>query len=123
MFVTQALRGEPLTVFGDGSQTRSFCFVSDEVEGIHALLKSDVTGPVNVGNPTELSILELAQKIIEITGSESRIVFRDLPTDDPKVRLPDIERAQQRLGWKPRVGLEDGLGRTIAWFRDPVSLD
>ncbi len=121
MFITQALAGEPLTVYGDGSQTRSFCFVSDEVEGIYALLKSNVHGPVNVGNPAELSVLDLAQKIIEITGSESRIEFRDLPTDDPKVRLPDIRRAQKLLGWAPRVGLDDGLTQTIGWFKGPAA--
>src|SRR5216110_412027 len=112
-FISQALRGEPLTVYGDGSQTRSFCYVSDLVEGIVRLLRSDHSGPVNCGNPMEVSILQFAEKIKAFTGSRSEIVFRPLPEDDPKVRQPDITRARKLLGWEPRIGLEDGLRRTI----------
>jgi len=116
-FISQALRGEPLTVYGDGSQTRSFCFVSDLVEGIVRLLRSDHSGPVNCGNPTEVSILEFARKIVALTRSKSEIVYRPLPEDDPKVRQPDIGRARQLLGWEPSVSLEEGLQRTIDYFR------
>jgi len=116
-FITQALAGEPLTVFGDGQQTRSICHVSDLVEGIYRLMESDVTLPVNLGNPAELSMLDLARQIIRLTGSSSTIEFRPLPADDPKVRLPDIGRARALLGWEPRVAPEDGLRRTIDWFR------
>lgn len=123
-FIAQALRGEPLTVFGDGSQTRSFCYVSDLVEGIYQLLMSGETEPVNVGNPREMTILEFARKIIELTGSSSQITFvrpEDARIrDDPKVRQPDISKARRVLGWEPRVELEEGLQLTIAWFRDRV---
>jgi dTDP-glucose 4,6-dehydratase len=119
-FISQALRREPLTVYGDGSQTRSFCYVSDLVEGIVRLLRSDYSGPVNCGNPSEVTILEFAKRIIALTGSSSEIVFRPLPEDDPKVRQPDITRARKLLGWEPRVGLEDGLRHTIDYFRDKV---
>ncbi len=123
-FVAQALRGEPLTVFGDGSQTRSFCYVSDLIEGIYRLLESEVTDPVNLGNPEEMSILEFAHKIVALTGSRSPIVFvqpEDARVrDDPKVRKPDITRARTLLGWQPQVSLEEGLRRTIEWFRDRV---
>ena len=116
-FISQALKGEPLTVYGDGSQTRSFCFVSDLVEGIVRLLRSDYRSPVNLGNPIEVSIREFADRIKALTASRSEIAFRPLPVDDPKVRQPDIARARQLLGWEPRVSLEDGLRRTIDYFR------
>ena len=116
-FISQALRNEPLTVYGDGLQTRSFCYVSDLVDGIVRLLRADYTGPVNCGNPTEVTILEFADRIKALTGSSSEIVFRPLPEDDPKVRQPDITRARRLLGWEPRVSLEDGLSHTIEYFR------
>ncbi|MCX6654495.1 MAG: SDR family oxidoreductase [Candidatus Bathyarchaeota archaeon] len=116
-FVTQALNNEPLTVFGAGSQTRSFCYVSDLIEGIYKLMLSGVNEPVNLGNPKEITILELTEKILEITRSESEIVFKPLPENDPKVRRPDIKRAQQLLGWSPQVHLVEGLQRTIGWFK------
>jgi nucleoside-diphosphate-sugar epimerase len=115
-FVHQALRGEPITVYGDGSQTRSFCFVDDEVAGLIALLDSDVTGPVNIGDPTEFTMLEFARLVIEMTGSTSEVVFRPLPTDDPKLRRPDISLARSALGWRPTTPLADGLRRTIEAF-------
>jgi dTDP-glucose 4,6-dehydratase len=120
-FIAQALRGEPMTVYGDGSQTRSFCYVSDLVEGIVRLLRSDYDkGPVNIGNPVEVTILQFAERIKALTGSKSEIVFRPLPEDDPKVRQPDIGRARAILGWEPKVGLEEGLRKTIAYFRGRV---
>ena len=123
-FIAQALRGEPLTVFGDGSQTRSFCYVADTVEGIYRLLMSDETDPVNIGNPSEMTILQFAHKIIELTGSSSPITFvqpKDVRIkDDPKVRQPDIGKARRVLDWEPKVSLEEGLGKTIAWFRERV---
>lgn len=117
-FITQALAGKPLTVYGDGTQTRSFCYVSDLVEGIYRLLVSEVNDPVNLGNPHEMRIIDFARKIIELTRSKSDIVFEKLPIDDPKVRQPDITRAQELLGWEPQVKLEDGLMTTIEYFRD-----
>jgi dTDP-glucose 4,6-dehydratase len=116
-FASQALRGEDVTVFGDGSQTRSLCYVSDLVDGIHRLMMSDVSDPVNVGNPRELTIRQLAERIVALTGSKSRIVERPLPVDDPKVRQPDITRARTLLGWEPKVPLEEGLPRTLDYFR------
>ena len=116
-FMSQALRHEDVTVFGSGSQTRSFCYVSDLVDGIIRLMQSDVNEPVNIGNPHEMSIEEIARTIIRMTGSRSRIVYRPLPTDDPKVRQPDITRAQSLLGWSPKVTLEEGLASTIEYFR------
>ena len=116
-FIPQAIRGESITVFGDGSQTRSFCYVSDQVEGIYRLLMSDINEPVNIGNPDEKSILELTQTILRITESKSEIVHRPLPEDDPKVRQPDIAKAHQKLGWKPNVSLEEGLKITVEWFK------
>jgi dTDP-glucose 4,6-dehydratase len=113
-FLRQALDGSPLTVFGDGSQTRSFCYVDDTVEGLFKLAMSDYHLPVNVGNPAEMTLLELAETIIAVTGTSSKVVFEGLPTDDPKVRRPDIARAREVLGWEPAVGLEDGLRRTVA---------
>jgi dTDP-glucose 4,6-dehydratase len=119
-FIAQALRSEPMTVYGDGSQTRSFCYVSDLVEGIVRLLRSDHSGPVNCGNPMEVSILQFAEKIKALTQSRSEIVFRPLPEDDPKVRQPDIGLARRLLGWQPSVSLEDGLRKTIDYFRGVV---
>ena len=115
--ICQALAGEPLTVFGDGSQTRSFCYVADLIDGIYRLLLSDVTEPVNIGNPAELSVLDFAKTIKRLTGTSSEIVFKPLPVDDPKVRQPDITKAKTKLGWEPRVRLEDGLSKTIEYFR------
>jgi dTDP-glucose 4,6-dehydratase len=117
-FIHQALTEQPLTVFGDGQQTRSFCYVSDLVEGIGRLLCSDLVEPVNLGNPEEMTILEFARRILAVTGSSSPITFEPLPVDDPKVRQPDISRARTALGWEPRVGLEEGLVATVADFRD-----
>ena len=122
-FISQALRGEDLTVYGDGSQTRSFCFVADLVEGICRLLRSDYDGPVNLGNPQEMSVLDFAKLIIALTGSRSRIAFRPLPADDPQVRQPDIRLARRVLEWQPQVPLETGLGQTIAYFRDRLEHD
>ena len=116
-FITQALRGEPITVYGDGSQTRSFCYVSDLVEGLFRLLLSDEHEPVNLGNQEEVTILQFAREVIEITGSQSEIVFRPLPQDDPKVRRPDITKAKKILDWEPRVSRPDGLKRTIPYFQ------
>jgi dTDP-glucose 4,6-dehydratase len=115
--IGQALAGEPMTVFGDGSQTRSFCYVSDLIEGIYRLLLSDEPDPVNIGNPRELSVLEFARTIRRLTGTSAEIVFKPLPEDDPKVRQPDITRARTLLGWEPKVKLEEGLSRTIDYFR------
>jgi dTDP-glucose 4,6-dehydratase len=119
-FMWQALRGEPLTVFGDGSQTRSFCYVDDLVEGIWRLLNSNESNPVNVGNPREMTILEFAHAILKLTGSKSPIVHEPLPVDDPKIRQPDITRARELLGWEPKVPLEAGLARTFEYFRTRV---
>ncbi|MBI1389089.1 MAG: NAD-dependent epimerase/dehydratase family protein [bacterium] len=120
-FVSQALRDEPITVFGDGGQTRSFCFVSDEVDGIIRLLGSDATTPVNIGNPSEMTVKQLAERVIELTGSKSEIVHKELPEDDPKVRKPDITRARTILGWEPKVALDEGLTRTIAYFKEALA--
>lgn len=116
-FISQALRGEAVTIFGAGTQTRSFCYVTDLVDGILRLMASSVNDPVNIGNPHEMSIEEMARLIIRMTGSTSRIVFGDLPEDDPKVRQPDITRARTLLGWEPRVALDEGLTSTIDYFR------
>ena len=116
-FIRQALRGEPLTIYGDGSQTRSFTYVSDLIEGIWRLMHAPVNDPVNIGNPREMTLLELAKHVLRATGSKSEIVFRALPTDDPKVRQPDIGRAKRLLGWAPSVELEEGLARTVEWCR------
>ena len=116
-FIAQALRGEDITVFGDGAQTRSFCFVDDLVEGIVRLMNKDgVTGPVNIGNPAETTILEFARRIIQLTGSPSKIINRPLPSDDPRQRQPDISLARKLLGWEPKIPLEAGLKRTIDYF-------
>jgi dTDP-glucose 4,6-dehydratase len=119
-FISQALDDRPLTVYGDGSQTRSFCYVDDLVDGIVALLRSGEHEPVNIGNPDERSILDLAEAVISLTGASSEIVFEPLPEDDPKIRCPDIARARALLGWAPRVSLEEGLERTVAWFRSAL---
>jgi dTDP-glucose 4,6-dehydratase len=119
-FVGQALRGEPLTVYGDGSQTRSFCFVSDLVDGMVRLLMSAENDPVNVGNPIELPIRAFAETINRLTGNPAGIVVRPLPTDDPRQRRPDITRARALLGWEPQVSLEEGLARTIDYFRSKL---
>jgi dTDP-glucose 4,6-dehydratase len=116
-FVTQALAGEPITVFGEGSQTRSLCYVDDLIDGIHRLLASDHPLPVNIGNPSEITMLELARMVRELCGSTSEIVFEPLPVDDPRRRRPDITLARELLAWEPRVPLKDGLARTIAWWR------
>jgi dTDP-glucose 4,6-dehydratase len=115
--ICQALAGEPLTVFGDGSQTRSFCYVSDLIDGIYRLLRSEVVDPVNIGNPAELTVLEFAKTIQKLTGTKSEIVFKPLPEDDPKVRQPDITKARAKLGWEPKVKLQEGLERTIGYFQ------
>jgi dTDP-glucose 4,6-dehydratase len=115
-FICQALSGKDLTAFGDGSQTRSFCFVDDLIEGILRLLHSDCSDPVNIGNPAEMTVLEFAEEIIRLTGSESKIVFEPLPVDDPKVRQPDISLASEILDWEPRIALEAGLKKTIEFF-------
>ncbi|MCS6285455.1 MAG: SDR family oxidoreductase [Nitrospira sp.] len=117
-FIVQALRGLPLTIYGDGTQTRSFCYVDDMVEAFQALMSTsdDVTGPINLGNPTEFTMLQLAEEVISICNSPSSIVFKPLPADDPKQRRPDISKAEKVMGWSPKVGLRDGLGKTVAYF-------
>ncbi len=120
-FMAQAIRGEPLTVYGDGSQTRSLCYVSDLVRGVLAVLDRGDALPINLGNPHEVTMLQLAEIIIKLSGSKSEIVFRDLPVDDPKQRRPDIARARQMLGWQPEVGLEDGLRRTLEYFQSVLA--
>jgi len=119
-FITQALRGKPITIFGDGSQTRSFCYVDDLIEGLIRLMQSpdDVTGPINLGRPNEFKILDLAQKIVELTNSKSEIIFKPLPIDDPQKRRPDITLAHEVLGWEPKIELEEGLKKTIAYFEE-----
>jgi nucleoside-diphosphate-sugar epimerase len=117
-FVNQALRGEPITIYGDGTQTRSFCYVDDEARGLLALIEGPIVGPVNVGNPNEFTMIELAELVLELTGSGSPIERRPLPSDDPKLRRPDISLARDVLGWEPSIPLREGLARTVAWFRD-----
>ena len=119
-FLAQAIDGKPLTIYGTGSQTRSFCFVDDEVRGIIALLDSDVVEPVNIGNPNEFTMLQLAEVARKVTGCTSKITFKPLPKDDPKQRKPDITRAKSLLGWEPQIQLEEGLKRTVAWFKTQV---
>jgi dTDP-glucose 4,6-dehydratase len=121
-FIVQALRGEPLTIYGDGSQTRSFCYVSDEIRGFLALLDSDEPGPVNIGNPVEFTMLELADLVLESTGSSAGIEYRPLPSDDPRQRRPDITVARERLGWEPSIGLREGLELTIPYFAGQLAL-
>jgi UDP-glucuronate decarboxylase len=131
-FIVQALKGESITMYGNGMQTRSFCYVSDLVDGLLRLMDSpdEITGPINLGNPGEFTMLELAEKVIQLTNSRSQIVFRELPADDPQRRRPDISRAEQVLGWQPRVTLDEGLARTIEYFdgvlgglREPAAID
>ena len=121
-FIVQALEGQPLTIYGDGSQTRSFCYVEDEIRGFLALLDSSYVGPVNIGNPDEFTIAELANLVIELTASKSPIEYRPLPVDDPTQRQPDISLAREILGWEPRIALREGLSRTIEWFRARIAL-
>jgi dTDP-glucose 4,6-dehydratase len=116
-FIGQALRGEDLTVFGDGSQTRSFCYVADLVEGIYRLLLSDYAQPVNMGNPDEISLKDFAEEIIQLTGTKQKIVYKPLPTDDPKQRQPDITKARELLGWQPTIGRKEGLKITFDYFK------
>jgi len=116
-FIGQALRGEDLTIFGDGSQTRSFCYVDDLVEGIVRLLKSDYSLPVNLGNPDEITISQFAEEIIKLTGTKQKVIYKDLPIDDPKQRRPDITKAKEILGWEPKINREEGLKRTYAYFK------
>jgi dTDP-glucose 4,6-dehydratase len=120
-FIKQALAGQPLTVHGEGAQTRSLCYVDDLIEGIWRLLNADVTGPMNIGNPQEIKILDLARMIIDSADSNSEIIFIDRPVDDPEVRCPDISMAGKVLGWEPKVSLEEGLQRTIEWARESWS--
>ncbi len=115
-FITQALANKPLTVYGDGSQTRSFCYIDDLIKGLYGLMTSEEEGPFNLGNPDEKSILELARTIINLSGSSSEIVYKELPEDDPKVRCPDITKAKTQLNWQPTIGLEEGLKKTIEQF-------
>jgi UDP-glucuronate decarboxylase len=122
-FIVHALEDRPITIYGDGTQTRSFCYVDDTVDGLVRLMESpeDVTGPINIGNPNEISVGELAQQILVRTGSKAKLELHDLPADDPRQRQPDIGRAREQLGWEPRVGLDEGLDRTIAYFRELLS--
>ena len=119
-FMKQAILGEPLTVYGDGSQTRSFCYATDLVDGIYRLMLSDEHLPTNIGNPTEFTVLDFAHKVIAMSGSKSEIVFKELPQDDPKQRKPDITKAREILGWEPKVGLDEGLVRTLDYFREKL---
>jgi len=121
-FISQALNNEPVTVFGDGSQTRSFCYVSDLIDGIFRLALSDFHEPVNIGNPGEMTILDFAQKILALTGSTAEIVFKPLPVDDPRVRQPDISRAKRLLGWQPKVDFESGVRETIGYFKQKLGV-
>jgi dTDP-glucose 4,6-dehydratase len=120
-FMKQAMLGEPLTVYGDGQQTRSFCYVSDEIDGFMRLAKSDEPLPVNIGNPNEFTILECAQMVLKVTGSKSQLRYEPLPQDDPKQRRPDITKARQLLGWEPKVDLETGLRQSLDYFRQAVA--
>lgn len=122
-FMTQALTGKDITVFGDGGQTRSFCYVDDLVEGIYRLLMSNEVMPVNIGNPSEISILGFAQEVLELTNSTSKIIFKDLPKDDPKIRQPDITRAKTILGWEPQVSRREGMIKTLAYFKEVLELN
>ena len=120
-FIVQALRGQPITVYGDGSQTRSFCYVDDQIEGIMRLFERGGSDPVNIGNPAEFTVSQLADLVIRLTGSPSKIEYRPLPVDDPRVRCPDISKAKRELGWEPRISLEEGLARTIEHFRENLA--
>ena len=119
-FIVQALKGEPITIYGKGNQTRSFCYVDDLIDGLIRLMKTPdgFTGPVNLGNPVEFTILQLAEKIIGLTASKSKIICKPLPADDPKQRQPDIHLAKEKLGWSPKISLEEGLTRTILYFKE-----
>jgi len=119
-FISQALQNRDITIYGDGSQTRSFCYVSDLIDGMIKMMNSSITGPINLGNPTEISILDLAKKIIELTDSKSKIIFKPLPEDDPKQRQPNIKKAKKYLNWKPIINLEEGLKNTIEYFRSKL---
>uniref|UniRef100_UPI00389A4FF7 UDP-glucuronic acid decarboxylase family protein n=1 Tax=Thiobacillus sedimenti TaxID=3110231 RepID=UPI00389A4FF7 len=123
-FIVQALKGEDITIYGDGQQTRSFCYVDDMIEGFVRMMNSDdgFTGPVNMGNPGEFTMLELAERVLRLTGSKSKLAFHPLPTDDPKQRQPDISLARENLGWEPKVSLEDGLKETVAYFRKTLNV-
>ena len=121
-YIVQALKGEPLTMYGDGSQTRSFCYVEDEVEGIYRLFMHGDANPTNIGNPNEFSVRQLAEIVLEVTGSASPLAFKELPEDDPKVRKPDITRARTMLGWEPTIELREGVGRTVEYFRRVLQL-
>ena len=120
-FIVQALRGEPLTLYGDGSQTRSFCYVEDEVDGLYRLFMHGDAEPTNIGNPDEYTVEELAHIVLDVTGSSSPIERRALPADDPKVRRPDITKARTRLGWEPRVPVREGVARTVEYFRSVLA--
>ena len=120
-FIVQALSDQPLTIYGDGSQTRSFCYVADEIDGIYRLFMHGDNNPTNIGNPNEFTVRQLAELVIELTGTKSRIVQRELPVDDPKVRQPDIRRAREMLGWEPMVSIRDGVSRTIEYFRSVLA--
>jgi UDP-glucuronate decarboxylase len=123
-FITQALRGEALTIYGDGKQTRSFCYVDDLIDGMIRFMEQDHDiGPMNCGNPGEYSMLELAKAVLKATGSSSRLVHQDLPADDPKQRCPNIDKAKRLLGWSPKVDLQTGLERTVAYYREQLSLN
>lgn len=119
-FIMQALRGEPLTVYGDGSQTRSFCYITDQIDGLFKLLTSDENEPVNIGNPEEIPLIEIAKEIIELTNSSSKIVYEALPVNDPKVRQPDIRKAKEKLGWEPKIARREGLVKTIQYFKNLI---
>ena len=121
-FIVQALRGEPLTIYGNGEQTRSFCYVDDTVDGLLRMMESDIEGPVNIGNPIEHTVLDLAERVLRLTGSRSRLERRPLPPDDPKRRCPDISRAKRHLQWEPKVSLDDGLRETISYFRRELGM-
>ena len=123
-FIVQALKGEDISIYGDGSQTRSFCYVDDLIEAMLRMMDTEngITGPVNIGNPGEFSMLELAEMVLRLTGSRSKLVFQPLPADDPKQRKPDITIAKEQLGWEPKVALEDGLRETVAYFRSTLAL-
>ena len=119
-FIVQALKGNDITIYGDGTRTRSFCFVSDLVEGLYRLMNSDIKGPVNLGNPSEFTIMELAEKVLAITSSKSKIVYNPVPEDDPERRKPDIALAKEKLGWHPNIELDGGLKETIEYFRSSL---
>jgi len=119
-FIMQALTGQPITVYGDGSQTRSFCYITDQVDGLYKLLMSEEDEPVNIGNPEEIPLIEIAKEIIELTNSKSKIIFEELPVNDPKVRQPDITKARNKLGWEPKVNRREGLKKTIQYFKELI---